>query len=203
MEQKKRPVILVIDMDEGYVNALEIKIVQQYIDKAEIEFITDRTYLHQYLKEEHFITILIVSEAMYSEEVRNLMPIYTFILMDEMRNEKMGEFVYGIFRYSSSQSILNTITAKVPEIIFEDEKEDAAVDDSERELVSDGDSNTAVPVLIPYPRKYIFYQATVYACLIFYYSLFCIGIEAFVINTSHSFSSLTDLKYLPVYDTFL
>lgn len=57
MEQKKRPVILVIDMDEGYVNALEIKIVQQYIDKAEIEFITDRTYLHQYLKEEHFITI--------------------------------------------------------------------------------------------------------------------------------------------------
>lgn len=144
MEQKKRPVILVIDMDEGYVNALEIKIVQQYIDKAEIEFITDRTYLHQYLKEEHFITILIVSEAMYSEEVRNLMPIYTFILMDEMRNEKMGEFVYGIFRYSSSQSILNTITAKVPEIIFEDEKEDAAVDDSERESVSDGDSNTAV-----------------------------------------------------------
>lgn len=143
-QKKKQPVILVIDTEEGYVNALEIKIVQQYIDKAEIEFITDRTYLQKYLKEEHFITILIVSETMYSEEVRNLMPVYTFILMDEMKNEKRGEFVYGIFRYSSSQSILNTIAAKVPEIIFEEEKEVLLVDDSKKDIVSDLDSNTDV-----------------------------------------------------------
>lgn len=142
MKQKeKQPVILVIDAEEGYVNALEIKIVQQYIDKAEIEFITDRTYLQQYLKSEHFITILIVSEAMYSEEVKNLRPIYTFILMDEMGNEKMGESIYGIFRYSSSQSILNTITAKVPETVFEEE-EDRLVD--EKDSASDLDSNTDV-----------------------------------------------------------
>lgn len=129
MEQKKRPVILVIDMDEGYVNAhSKLRMYNKILICRNKNLLQTEHILHQYLKEEHFITILIVSEAMYSEEVRNLMPIYTFILMDEMRNEKMGEFVYGIFRYSSSQSILNTITAKVPEIIFEDEKEEQLFD---------------------------------------------------------------------------
>ena len=122
MEQKnKKPVILVVDMDEGYINALETEIVQKYIDKADIEFITDRTYLQEYLKQEHFVTVLIAGESVYSEQLKQLMPVYTFVLMNKMGKEKLEEFVYGIFRYASSRDILDIITNKVPETIFEEE----------------------------------------------------------------------------------
>lgn len=144
MEQKnKRPEILVVDMDEGYVNALEIKIVQKYIAKADIEFITDRIYLQEYLKKEHEILILVVSESMYSEEMKSLLPVYTFILMDEIGNEKLGEFVYGIFRYSSSQSILNMIENRVPDALFEEKKE-VASSIAGQDLLSDLDFKTKV-----------------------------------------------------------
>lgn len=81
MKQKnERPVILVVDTDEGYVNALEIKIIQKYIDKADIEFITDRNYLEEYLKTDHFVTVLVASEVIYTEKLQQLMPVFTFVL---------------------------------------------------------------------------------------------------------------------------
>lgn len=144
MEQKnKRPVILVVDADEGYVNALEIKFVQKYIDKADLEFITDRRYLQKYLKTNPIVAVLVVSEAMYSEEVQQLMPIYTFVLMDERGNEKLGDRVYGIFRYSSGQNILGVIDDKVPETLFQEEVRNVSDSYSDSgEEFSDLDSDT-------------------------------------------------------------
>lgn len=137
MKQKnERPVILVVDTDEGYVNALEIKIIQKYIDKADIEFITDRNYLEEYLKTDHFVTVLVASEVIYTEKLQQLMPVFTFVLMDEIGNEKLGEFVYCIYRYSSSENILDIIATKVPESFFENEEE-ICEDTLEENAVSD------------------------------------------------------------------
>lgn len=144
MEQKnKRPVFLVVDMDEGYVNALEIRIIQKYINKADLEFITDRIYLQEYLKTDPVVAVLVVGESMYSKELQQLMPVYTFVLMDEMGNEKLGDQIYGIFRYSSGQNILDTIADKVPETLFQEDESNVLESNSDDKF-SDLNSNMEV-----------------------------------------------------------
>lgn len=146
MEQKnKRPVILVVDTDEGYVNALEIKLIKKYIDKADLEFITDRRYLQEYLETDPIVAVLVVGETVYTQELQQLLPVYTFVLTDETGKEKLGDQIYGIFRYSSGQNILHTIESIVPDSFFEEQicdELDDFTDDSDFNL--DQESNVEV-----------------------------------------------------------
>lgn len=103
-------VVVLADEDARYLMPLELKFIEEFDDRAEIIVITDKEYLNQFFSIPQKIDILIINEALYSQELGKQNIGNIFLLME-------SNFVTGtedininrIYKYTSVKEIYNEV----------------------------------------------------------------------------------------------
>lgn len=119
----KKPRVVIADEDKDYILPLQLKFIEDLYEKIDLEIITDREYFEEFLKTPQKITVLVVSEQLYRQELERHEIKYTFLMYedDELKEQKLPSSVTKIFKYTSVKEIFLAIRGTVRELGGNDE----------------------------------------------------------------------------------
>lgn len=113
-----RPRIILADTDVQYLLSIQLKFVEEFFEKIDLEIITDRSYYNQLFESPQKAEVLIISEELYSMDIRKHNIGKVFLLTEEQEEDGTDDLnVEKIFKYSSIQGIFNAIVGKSGSII--------------------------------------------------------------------------------------
>lgn len=108
-----KPRIIIADEEYSYIASFVAKFATDYYGKIELEVITEREYFNQFFSTPQNIDVLIISEALYSPEIKKHNIKSIFLLVEEESDGETGELdITRIFKYSSLKEIFNQIVGK-------------------------------------------------------------------------------------------
>lgn len=97
--------IVFVDFEEEYLMLLVMKFIDKLKDMADMTMITEKEYLHTYLKEPHDIDILIINKELYDPRFERYNINFIFNLV-EKNIEKAEAFQKNeVYKYSSTNEI--------------------------------------------------------------------------------------------------
>ncbi len=108
-----KPRIIIADTDINYIIPLQLKFVEEFFEKVDLEIITDKTYFSEFFTNPQRADILIVSEELYDSSMQ-LHNISNIFLMTEKNEEEHTASlkINKIFKYTSVKEIFNEIIGK-------------------------------------------------------------------------------------------
>lgn len=108
-----KPRIIMADTDINYLLPLQLKFIEEFFEKIELEIITDKEYFEKLFLTSQKIDILIISEEMYDSNLRKH-NIQNIFLMTEHYEEGGTEdlTINYIYKYTSINEIFNKIISK-------------------------------------------------------------------------------------------
>lgn len=113
-----KPRIIIADMDISYIIPLQLKFVEEFFEKIDIEIITDKEYYEQLFSTPQKADILIVSEELYNRSLQRHNIGNVFLMTEQYEDEQTGDLnVNRIYKYTSIKEILNEITGKSAEAL--------------------------------------------------------------------------------------
>lgn len=119
-----KPRIIIADTDINYIFPIQLKFVEKFFDKIDIEIISDEEYYRKLFSTPQKIDILIVSEDLYSLEVQRHNISRIFVMSEQNAEEQTSDLnVNHIFKYTSIKEIFNEITSKSANVLKIDKKE--------------------------------------------------------------------------------
>lgn len=105
---KKR--IILADTDYDYLASLEQKFVEELMDHAQLEIIMDAEYFAGLFSKLQQIDILVVSENLYTDELKKHHINQTFVLTEgKTERETNRSGVVFLFKYTSTNQIYNRV----------------------------------------------------------------------------------------------
>lgn len=105
-----RPRIIIADTDKNYVQSLQLKFVEEFFEKIDLEIITDEVFFEKLFRTPQKADILIVSEDLYSSELQKHNINYVFLMAEINENDVTCDLsVNRIYKYSSIKEIFNEI----------------------------------------------------------------------------------------------
>lgn len=108
-----KPRIIIADTDISYIIPLQLKFVEEFFEKVDIEIITDKEYYKQLFSIPQKADILIVSEELYDSSMQRHNIGNIFLMTEQYEDEQTGDLnINRIFKYTSIKEILNEITGK-------------------------------------------------------------------------------------------
>ncbi len=113
-----KPRIIIADTDNDYIIPLQLKFVEEYFEKVDIEIITDQGYFDALFNTPQKADILIVAEGLYDgtlqrHNIRNI-----FLMTEQPEDEQTGDLnVNRIFKYTSIKEIINEITGRSADVL--------------------------------------------------------------------------------------
>lgn len=113
-----RPRIVIADTEVNYVIPLQMKFVEDFFEKIDLEIITEKAYFDEKFSTPQRADVLIVSESMYDPAVQRH-NIANVFLMAEQPGEG-GVDTPGltkIYKYTSIKDIFNQIIGKCGEVL--------------------------------------------------------------------------------------
>ncbi len=112
-----KPRIIIADTDESYIVPLQLKFVEDFYDKIDLEIITDKEYFDELFSVSQKADILIVSEELYDISMQRHNISYVFLMTEQNEEEQTADLnVNRIFKYTSIKEIFNEIIGKSAEI---------------------------------------------------------------------------------------
>lgn len=119
-----KPRIIIADTDINYIFPIQLKFVEEFFDKIDIEIISDEGYYRELFSTPQKIDILIVSEDLYSLEVQRHNIAHIFVMSEQNEEEQTSDLnVNHIFKYTSIKEIFNEIISKSANVLKIDSKE--------------------------------------------------------------------------------
>lgn len=113
-----KPRVMIADTDRNYMIPLQAKFAEEFQGNIELEIITDAVYFEQLFSIPQKVDVLIVSDRLYSEQLRRHDIGFIFILMEQMEEGRTDELsVSRLFKYTSIREIFNEITGKSAELL--------------------------------------------------------------------------------------
>lgn len=110
--------VVIADADVNYIMAFQLKWIEQFYDKINLEIITDKEYYKNFLMMHQKIDIFIVSEEFYDVSVRRHNIGNLFILSEDYEtNIETDAYTKVIYKYSSIKEIINTVQANSADIL--------------------------------------------------------------------------------------
>lgn len=113
-----KPRIIIADTDVNYIIPLELKFIEEFFEKIDLEIITDKELFHDFFSSPQQADILIVCEELYSTAIQrhNLSNIF---LMTEVPDEEkaIDSNINCIFKYTSIKEIFSEIIVKSRETL--------------------------------------------------------------------------------------
>lgn len=113
-----KPRIIIADLDENYILFLQIKFIEKYFGKVDLEIITDREYFEELFENPQKAEILIISENLYDPSIQKHNISRIFLMTERYEVEETAELnLTKIFKYSSIKEIFNKILNKASEYL--------------------------------------------------------------------------------------
>lgn len=108
-----RPRIIIADTDINYIVPIQLKFVEEFFEKVDLEIISDGQYFEELFSSPQTANILIVSEELYGESLKRH-NIGNIFLMTEQYDEGQTDDlnINQIFKYTSIKEIFNEIIGK-------------------------------------------------------------------------------------------
>ncbi len=108
-----KPRIIVADTDLGYVQSLQLKFIEEFFEKIDLEIITDGAYFEELFSVPQKAEVLVVSEALYTTALQRHNISHIFLLTEHYEDDTTGDLNVGkIYKYTSIKEIFNEILGK-------------------------------------------------------------------------------------------
>ncbi len=105
--------IVIADNDFNYIVPLQLKFVEDFFDKIDLEIISDEEYYNSFFSSPQNIDILIISEDLFSPSLQKHNIENIFVMTEQYEEDETAELnVYRIFKYTSIKEIFNEIIGK-------------------------------------------------------------------------------------------
>ena len=113
-----KPRIIIADTDMSYIVPLQLKFVEDFFEKVDIEIITELGYYEQFFNIPQKVDILIVSEKLYSQSMQLHNISHIFVMNEQYEEEQIADLnVNHIFKYTSIKEIFNEIIGKSADVL--------------------------------------------------------------------------------------
>lgn len=86
-----KPRIIIADTDISYVIPLQLKVVEDFFEKVDLEIITDKEYFETLFSTPQRVDILIVSEDLYSQAMQRHNIAHTFVMNEQYEEEQTAD----------------------------------------------------------------------------------------------------------------
>lgn len=106
-----KPLIIIADTDELYLQNLERKFLEEFDDQIELEIISDPVYFEQRFETPVSVEILAVSEALYSTGLQRHNISNLCVLAEEQENGSTEDLsVNRVYKYLGIRELFNELT---------------------------------------------------------------------------------------------
>lgn len=113
-----KPRIIVADTDISYIIPLQLKFVEDFFEKADIEIITDKEYFDTLFSSPQRADILVISEELFSPAMQRHNISHIFVMNEQYEEDQTAELnVNHIFKYTSIKEIFNEIAGKSADVL--------------------------------------------------------------------------------------
>lgn len=113
-----KPRIIIADTDINYIVPLQLKFVEDFYEKIELEIISDRGYFTDLFSTPQRADILIISDDMYDSSMQRHNIAHIFVMNEQYEEEQTADLnVNHIFKYTSIKEIFNEITGKSADVL--------------------------------------------------------------------------------------
>ena len=113
-----RPRIIIADSDANYIIPLQLKFVEDFFEKVDLEVITDKGYFDELFSSPQRADIIIISEDMYDSSIHRHNIAHIFLMTEESEEYQTADLnVNCIFKYTSIKEIFNEITGKSADVL--------------------------------------------------------------------------------------
>ena len=105
-----KPVIVLADVDEEYITALEEKFIEELREKVELEIITEQSYFEEYFKRQTPVEVLVVGEQLFFHDLEKNNIKNIFVLQENMVEAiDNTAIVKHVLKYSSTNKIYQQV----------------------------------------------------------------------------------------------
>jgi len=103
--------IVLVDLDEEYLSALEKCFIKEFKHTAELSVITDEAYLKKHFSSPQTIDILLINEALYTQEFAKHNIAHLFILTENRPDPHGADPLLGsmVYKYTSVNELLGYV----------------------------------------------------------------------------------------------
>lgn len=113
-----KPRIIIADTDISYVIPLQLKFVEDFFEKVELEIITDEQFFDTLFSTPQRADILIISEELYSQAMQRHNISHIFVMNEQYEEDQTADLnINHIFKYTSIKEIFNEITGKSADVL--------------------------------------------------------------------------------------
>lgn len=113
-----KPRIIIADTDVSYIIPLQLKFVEDFFEKIDLEIITEETYFETLFSTPQKADILIISEDLYSQAMQRHNISHIFVMNEQYEEDQTADLnVNHIFKYTSIKEIFNEITGKSADVL--------------------------------------------------------------------------------------
>lgn len=113
-----KPRIIIADTDVSYIIPLQLKVVEDFFEKVDLEIITDKDFFETLFSTPQRADILIVSEDLYSQAMQRHNIAHIFVMNEQYEEDQTADLnVNHIFKYTSIKEIFNEITGKSADVL--------------------------------------------------------------------------------------
>lgn len=113
-----KPRIIIADTDISYIIPLQLKFVEDFFEKVDLEIISDTEYFDTLFSTPQRADILIVSDELYSQSMQRHNISHIFVMNEQYEEEQTADLnVNHIFKYTSIKEIFNEITGKSADVL--------------------------------------------------------------------------------------
>lgn len=126
-----KPRIIIADIDVNYIVPLQLKFVEEFFERIDLEIISSERYFEELFGTPQKADILVVSEDLYDSSLQRHDIKNIFLMTEKSEDEQTDDLnITKIFKYTSIKEIFNEITGKSSEelkIKIKDKKETQVV----------------------------------------------------------------------------
>lgn len=113
-----KPRIIIADTDISYIIPLQLKFVEDFFEKIDLEIITEEEYFDTLFSTPQAADILIVSEELYNQTMQRHNISHIFVMNEQYEEDQTADLnVNHIFKYTSIKEIFNEITGKSADVL--------------------------------------------------------------------------------------
>lgn len=113
-----KPRIIIADTDSNYIIPLQLKFVEDFFEKVDLEIITDKAFFDNFFSISQRADILVISEELFDRSMQRHNISHIFLMTEQYEEESTAELkINRIFKYTSIKEIFNDIIGKSGDVL--------------------------------------------------------------------------------------
>lgn len=113
-----RPRIILADTDANYLMSIQLKFIEDFFEKIDLEIVTDEQYFESLFETPQKAAILVVSENLYDSSLKKHNIAKVFVMTEQNENDGTEDLTIDkIYKYTSIKDIFKEIVGKSESVL--------------------------------------------------------------------------------------